>query len=706
MKRYYLPAFFFAVIGALIILQFVSCGGGGGGDASAPGGGIGTGADSVTVFWLHYGAGFGGGSSVQETGDGGFIVAGYDVPGQSAPADMYVTKTDAQGAVQWQKWFGGTGWDSGQSVRQTADNGYIVGGCVDCDADPRRFYLLKLDGSGNKAWDRTIAGASLSGAYAVRETRSGANPDGYALVGSDMHQGVALIKTGPTGTVLWQQSFASHTAWDVGFAVEQTTDEGYAIAGVYGGGIGLIKTGASGSVQWIKNFGPGEGWSVKETADGGYVIAGRTTPSPWFGGTVQGDAVVVKTDKDGNQVWRKTFGGAEDDEARSVALTLDGGYIIAGKTLSYGPGPVDHSQPWQWEDVFLIRLDANGNTVWQKVKGHRPNGSDGGASVSAVSDGGYIVAGNSNAYENGTVLLMKTDKNGDTVNLGEQDLTITVPGTIGSINFTNAVDIASAGAKGITLPHDAGSTALTILIDAANGTAPSAFCDGGGSYSATLVPSGPVQGSVLSVTFIDCVNGPSGDQRTLNGSFTLTVESISGSFSSDYTVQTTVSSISITSVESGGALTNSTTGGTRFRRQSISGNYADLSQSITIPSPVALTNSETSGGVTRTRVVGPFAAVTDSVTSSGTGAYSFGLAGETVMVDPGTISGALTVTVLQPVQGAGPGGAPGSGSFRIVAQDNSRITATVTGAVVTLAVDTNADGADDGTITTTWDFLY
>ena len=691
---------------ALLSLNLVSCGGGGGGGADDVQGPppSGTGAGGVTTFWSIYGTGFGGGQSVQETSDGGFILAGYVTPDFSAaPSDWYVAKTDAGGNVQWQKTFGGTGRDTGRSIQQATDGGYIVAGCFDCDTSPRSFYLLKLDGSGNKVWEKAIPGSSLDGAYDVQETRSGATPDGYIVVGSDVSQGVALIKTDLSGTVTWQRSFASRAGWDVGFFAQQTTDDGYVIAGAYAGEIGLIKTDASGTEKWSKNFGTGWASSVKQTADGGYVLAGRTSLSPSFGGTVPGDAVVIKTDKDGNQVWRKTFGGVEDDEANSVALTLDGGYVIAGRTLSYGPGPVDYNQPWQWEDVFLIKLDANGNTVWQKVKGHRPNSSDGAASVAAVSDGGYIVTGNSNAYPSGTILLAKFDRNGDTVNLGENDLSITVPGVSGIINFTNAIDVAAAGVRGLLLPYDVGTTSLDLLIDVATGATVSSFCSGGGSYSAALNPAGPVaMGSVLSGTFTNCVNGPAGSERMLNGDLTLTVDSISGSFSSEYTIHTTISPINVTSSESGGSLTNTTTGGMQFSRQSVSGNYTELAQSITTPSPDTLMFSETEGGITVTRAVGPFE-LHDSVSSSG--GYSYGATGETVTVDPGSISGVLTVTVLQPISGS-QGSAPTSGSLRITAEDNSRITAVITSTGITLAIDTDADGTDDGTISTTWDFLY
>ena len=417
----------------------------------------------------------GAGNSVQETSDGGFILAGYDQANSTVKADGIVVKTDSKGGVQWQKTFGGSDWDMGNSVQQTTDGGYIAAGCINCGfgaPGPGSFYLLKLDPSGNKVWDKSISGSLLSGAYAVRETKTGANPDGYVFVGMDANQKVALIKTDLTGNVTLP-SFAS-TGQGVGFAVEQTTDGGYVIAGDYAASsaveMWLIKIDANRTIVWDKRFGPGEAFSVKQTADGGYILVGRTTVRTMAATITPGDAVVIKTDKDGNQVWRRTFGGAEDDEARSVALTLDGGYIIAGKTLSYGPGPVDYNQSWQWEDVFLIKLDANGNMVWGKAKGHRPNSSDGGASVFAVSDGGYVVTGNSNAYPSGTILLMKADKNGDTVNLGTEDLTVTVPSTIGIINFTNAIDVAAAGVKGFTLPHDVGATSLDILIDVANGT--------------------------------------------------------------------------------------------------------------------------------------------------------------------------------------------------------------------------------------------
>jgi hypothetical protein len=689
---------------ALIIVTsfyFISCGGGGGGDVNTPLS-SGTGAEGVTIFWQHYGSGLGGGSSVQETSDKGFILAGSQNSGSSNGSDIYVLKTDAQGSVQWQKTFGGSGSDLGNAVLQAADGGYIVAGCIDCSAFTNNFYLLKLDGSGNKVAEKSIAGASLDGAYAVRETKSGGIPDGYVISGSDVYQDVALIKTDLTGSILWQRSFAStgqDAGWDAGLALDQTTDGGYIISGSFAGTqVWLIKTDANGTKLWDKLLGPGEGLSVKQTEDNGYIIAGRTTLPRMFGGP-PGDAVVIRTDEDGNLLWKKTFGGAEDDEARSVALTLDGGYIIAGKTLSYGTGPVDYNQYWQWEDVFLIKLDANGDTVWQKVKGHRPNSSDGGASVYAVSDGGYVVTGNSNAYPDGTVLLMKTDKNGDTVNLGDEDLTVTVPESLGTINFNNAIEVAAAGVAAVKDPHDVGAQTIDLLIAALKNDPVSDFCSSG-SYTMSPVPVPSLStGGTYTLVLADCANGTAGESQVLNGSAAITLESVSGDpLTGNYSLQVTINSLNITAVASA-SLSSTVTGGMQITRTAASGSFTELAQSIDTPA-TKLTVVEVDGTTTRMRTIGPFV-LNDSV--GATGAYSYGSPSDTATVDFGL--GPLTVSVVTSVQGPGPGTDPTSGSFTMTAADNSRISVVLTNGVAVIAVDTDGDGTPDGTIAATWEFL-
>ena len=99
-------------------------------------------------------------------------------------------------------------------------------------------------------------------------------------------------------------------------------------------------------VEWEKTFG-GSSWdetySVQQTNDGGYIIAGSTLSY----GSGEWDVYLIRTDSDGNLEWQKTFGGSMWDEARSVQHTNDGGYVIAGVTWSYGSS---------YSDVYLIKL--------------------------------------------------------------------------------------------------------------------------------------------------------------------------------------------------------------------------------------------------------------------------------------------------------------------------------------------------------------
>jgi hypothetical protein len=148
------------------------------------------------------------------------------------------------------------------------------------------------------------------------------------------------------------------TNYDYGYSVQQTSDGGYIIAGYtesFGAGLDdvyLIKTDANGNQQWSKTFGGTSddyGYSVQPTSDGGYIIAGRTSSF----GVGDPDVYLIKTDANGNQQWYKTFGGTYWDYGYSVQPTSDGGYLITGYTKSFGAG---------YSDVYLIKTDANGNT--------------------------------------------------------------------------------------------------------------------------------------------------------------------------------------------------------------------------------------------------------------------------------------------------------------------------------------------------------
>jgi len=348
--------------------------------------------------------------SVQQMSDGGYIVAGYTRSFGAGGADVFLLKADASGNLQWAKTFGGGGnYDWALSVQQTSDGGYIVAGWTDSfGAGYGDAFLLKTDASGNLQWFKTFGGSGRDDAYSVRQTSDG----GYIVAGYTNSFGAGyedafLLKADASGNLQWAKTFGGSYD-DAAYSVQQTSDGGYIVAGYtrsFGAGyadVFLLKTNASGNLQWAKTFG-GSNWdvavSVQQTSDGGYIVAGETASF----GVGSYDVFLLKTDATGNLQWFKTFGGSNGDYARSVQQTSDGGYIVAGGTESFGAGG----------DVFLLKTYASGNLQWAKIFG----GSyfDWALSVQQTSDGGYIVAGGTGSFGAGgsDAFLLKTDANGN-----------------------------------------------------------------------------------------------------------------------------------------------------------------------------------------------------------------------------------------------------------------------------------------------------
>ena len=196
---------------------------------------------------------------------------------------------------------------------------------------------------------------------------------------------------------------------EMGRSLIQTSDGGYAIAGAttsFGAGeldVYLVKLDANGNLQWTKTIGGPEieeGNSLLQTSDGGYVIAGYTASF----GAGKADVYLVKLDANGNIQWTKTIGGKDEDVGTSLIQTSDSGYAIAGVTKSFGAGKAD---------VYLVKLDANGNLQWTKTIGGET--FDSGSSIIQTSDGGYAIAGTTRSFGAGEkdVYVVKLDKNGN-----------------------------------------------------------------------------------------------------------------------------------------------------------------------------------------------------------------------------------------------------------------------------------------------------
>jgi predicted secreted protein len=310
----------------------------------------------------------------------------------------------------WNKTFGGTALDWGWSVQETTDNGFIIAGeTVSFGSGGYDAWLIKTDNNGNEIWNKTFGGLVKDGVRSIQQTSDngyiiGGYADSYGYPGHD----VWLIKTDDEGNEEWDSIFGG-LASDAAFSVIQTSDQGYIALGYvdsYGAGshdIWLIKTDLFGNEEWNRTFGTFEwdlGYSVQETNDGDFIIIG-TTKSYGSGGQ---DAWLIKTDEFGNEVWNKTYGGANNDWGSSVVMTDDGGFLLTGDTRSYGPGGYD---------IWIIKTDKYGNEQWRRIYGDSES-DDTGYSLKKTSDGGYIITGTKTSFDTDLtdVWLIKTDVDG------------------------------------------------------------------------------------------------------------------------------------------------------------------------------------------------------------------------------------------------------------------------------------------------------
>jgi len=349
-------------------------------------------------------------TSVQQTSDGGYIVAGSTTSFGAGKRDIFLIKTDAEGNIIWAKTYGGTEDEFASSVQQTSDGGYIVAGFTNSfGTGESDILLIKTDANGNIIWAKTYGGMSDDEAYSIQQTSDG----GFIAAGSTWSFDAVvydafLIKTDANGNIQWAKTYEV-IALDNALSVQQTSDGGYIVAGYtitisgVGADIFLIKTDEKGNIQWAKTYG-GTSYdyatSVQQTSDGGYIMAGGTY-SFGVGGR---DLFLIKTDANGNISWAKTYGGTDDDLASSVQQTSDGGYIVAGTTWSFGAGGYD---------IFLIKTDAKGNIQWAKTYGG--TSYDYATSVQQTSDGGYILASTTISFGAGErdIFLIKTNARGN-----------------------------------------------------------------------------------------------------------------------------------------------------------------------------------------------------------------------------------------------------------------------------------------------------
>jgi hypothetical protein len=348
--------------------------------------------------------------SVEQTSDDGYIIGASTRSFGFGDRDFWLLRTNAQGDTLWTRTYGGDSTERLCSALQTFDGGYFMAGCTESfGSGSSDIYVIKTDESGDTLWTRTYGDTGYDICYSALQTQDG----GYILGGDINYGDIYLLKIDSVGDSLWSQvvgDSGDEDAWEV----QQTFDGGYVIVGFtssYGAGsydIWLVRTDSLGDTLWTKTYG-GASWdyglSVDQTADGGYIIGGRTN-SYGAGGS---DLWLIKTNDVGDTVWTRIYGGTGADGARSVRQTSDGGYIAVGFTYSFGAGEAD---------VYIIKTEASGDKLWtQTFGGARTELAE---SVQETSDGGYIIAAGTSSFGAGGSDLWIIKMEPDTFGITEQ----------------------------------------------------------------------------------------------------------------------------------------------------------------------------------------------------------------------------------------------------------------------------------------------
>lgn len=325
--------------------------------------------------------------------------------------DYWILKLDSQGEIQWQKRLGGSGADEATSVWVTQDGGSIAAGFSDNDSANTGdqtgstgkgdvdFWVVRLDGEGEILWQKRLGGNAYDAARAVQQTTD----NGFILVGhsyagsanngdqtGDPGRGQTdfwVVKLEEDGTIEWQRRYGG-SGFENPYAIQQTKDGGYIMAGnsfVGGNGdltgsisngetdIWIAKLDSEGNIEWQDLYGGASGdfaFGIQETLDNGYIAVGysdgqsaNTGDQTGSAGLGANDWWVVKLDTTGNIQWQKRMGGNSSESAYAVQQRYDGSYYIVGHTPSSNSGDLIGVFKHGSNDIWLVRLDENGEII-------------------------------------------------------------------------------------------------------------------------------------------------------------------------------------------------------------------------------------------------------------------------------------------------------------------------------------------------------
>ena len=321
--------------------------------------------------------------SIKPTTDGGYIVAGDIFASSPREYDYSVIKLNSNGEIQWQKALGGAADDRANSVQQTPDGGYIVAGYsnstdgnVTGNHGKYDYWIVKLSSSGDIQWEKTLGGSSDDKANSVQLTADGGyivagftGSNNFDVTGNNGFDDAWIVKLNSDGTIQWQKALGAN-GQDYTRSIRRTNDGGYILAGYtysyrndFPGfndrpDYWIVKIDGNGTFQWQRSIGGAYteiAHAVQPTTDGGYVIIGESNS---LDGSITSnlgktDGWLVKVNSSGAIQWQKSLGGNQNDFGHAVQQTADGGFVVAGYSDS---GIGDNTNIYGGDGFWIVKL--------------------------------------------------------------------------------------------------------------------------------------------------------------------------------------------------------------------------------------------------------------------------------------------------------------------------------------------------------------
>lgn len=321
------------------------------------------------------------------TSDGGLAAAGYSTSSngdRQSPAfgasDVWVVRLNSAGTLVWERALGGGSFDAAGSIERTEGGGFVVGAVSSSGIEGNKaspnfgqtdYWLIRLNGDGDKVWDKAFGGNSTDELQTVLRTGDG----GFLLAGSSASKASGSKTSTNYSGVLFGYDF-----W-------------------------VVRTDADGNKLWEQSYGgAGSDYlsSAVATADGGFLLGGVSYSEPGGNKTTEqigfGDYWIVRIDGHGDILWQRSYGGQDMDSLQCLAGTADGGFILGGVSYS-GIGPAKTSPGFGGGDFWAVRIDAQGNPLWDVSYGGEL--SDSLLSIQELGGGGFLLGGSSSSLPGG-----------------------------------------------------------------------------------------------------------------------------------------------------------------------------------------------------------------------------------------------------------------------------------------------------------------